>query len=168
MRLLSRIHEYNASGVLNQRWPFDARSCPRNFQPIAWTPWLNTTPPIPKPRPDLSGHFKLSEADGACRISGWCSGLNFSGPALKVRALLDGTQLASATANLHRQIAGDHGFLMSFDCTKTATGQHKLFVEAFYKKQWVQLSESPVCLSNGRRVPCNGRHSAAQITVVSA
>ena len=66
--------------------------------------------------------------------------------------------LANATADLHRQIAGNHGFLLSFDCGKISTGRHKLLVEAFYEGQWVQFSQSPVCLANGNVVPCGKLH----------
>ena len=50
-RLMARIDEYNRTLVPNQNQPFDLASCPENFPTHMWTPWLNSTPPLPGPHP---------------------------------------------------------------------------------------------------------------------
>ena len=68
-----------------------------------------------------------------CTLSGWASYAGYSGPALTARAKIDGVFAANATANIHRKIAGDHGFVLEFsaaDCEKLQGGSHWVTVEA--------------------------------------
>jgi len=154
-KLLARIEEYNRTGIPNQKWPFDAKSCPKNFPTNAWTPWLNATPPIPTPKPNVAeGNSVFKCSPPTCDITGWCSGPDYSGPALNVRILLDGQQIANVTASMHRQEAGDHGFAVKLDYTKVSTGAHKIQTEAFYEGTWGDLRNSPVCTAGGKVVAC--------------
>jgi len=149
-KLLARINDYNKTLIPNQKWPFDDKSCPSNFPLNAWTPWLNNTPPVPRPSPMGNAKF----APTTCRMAGWCSGPNYSGPPLTVRIMLDGVQVANTTASVHRQIAGDHGFVVQLDCTKIAAGEHKIEADAMYAGGWATLKGTPVCTSNGKVVTC--------------
>lgn len=78
-RLLARINEYNATRIPNQKQPFDLRSCPLNFPTGYWTPWLNSTPPLPGPRPpgprafnSSVGSLQIMEKNASAQLEGWC------------------------------------------------------------------------------------------------
>eukprot|EP01052_Picozoa_sp_SAG31_P016197 SAG31_NODE_1065_length_10096_cov_7.151530_2_plen_170_part_00 len=70
-----------------------------------------------------------------CHMSGWVSAAGYAGPAMVVQPLLDGEPLGDAiTANIHRQIAGDHGFVIPFACDVAHFGNHTFSASAKINK----------------------------------
>ena len=88
-------------------------------------------------------------------VTGWCSGPRYSGPALRVRVLVDTAEIANGTATLPRKIAGNHGFVLPVDMRAFLTGAHKVDVECLFgARDWFELEHSPVCLKDGHIVTC--------------
>ena len=90
-----------------------------------------------------------------CTLSGWasygCNLTGYCGPALTVRAKIDGDFATNATANMfdNHTAAGDHGFILKFpppDCAKLQNGSHWVTVEALANgSTWFALKKSPLC-----------------------
>jgi hypothetical protein len=153
---------------------------PQKFFNSTWTPWRGSrtpscnaggsnayclpapaptppTPPTPQPAGKPEGNLDgVARSGGKCAINGWCSGPEFSGPALQVRVLLDHAALANGTASAHRAKAGNHGFDVGVDCAAFAAGTHRFDVQCFYPptEQWFGLNESPMCTKGGTRAAC--------------
>lgn len=138
-KLLSRISFFTNKSIVQDHGHKDPRSNPANFGGV-WTPWLGdpdpahcAAPPVPPPPPcDGDGsegqadHLKLSSS--SCAAQGWCSGAGFSGPPRIAEVAVDGHVVASGIADLHRAIAGNHGFTIPFECAPLATGQHNITI----------------------------------------
>lgn len=71
-----------------------------------------------------------------------------------MRILVDDAEVAHATASIHRQKAGDHGFDIQLDRTKMVTGKHTIRAQAMYENNWVDLRGTPICTSNGKVIAC--------------
>ena len=91
-----------------------------------------------------------------CPAEGWISDPNYSGPPLPVRVTLDGVVVATALANVSRQVAGPHGFLVPLGCAAFHEGFHT--IRAFgpasaSNDTWVELRGSPKCVQDGGKLP---------------
>ena len=97
----------------------------------------------------------LKVRHGKYHLRGWCSGPGFTGPPLAVRALVDKKVVANGTAEMHRQKAGNHGFLLQVTSSQLdMPGEHRLQVQCRHGQQWFDLKGSPLCVKNGATLPC--------------
>ena len=158
-QLLARLQEFNASNIPQDNSAMDPASSPRRFHNV-WTPWRGNPdpracdwPPLPPPPP-------MSNVDGivltppSCQVQGWCSGPEYSGPPLMVQIVVDKQVVNTTKASQHRAIAGNHGFVIVFDCSLVRTGSHEIVVEAMYKNVWQPLQKGNFCTMNGHQVQC--------------
>ena len=65
-----------------------------------------------------------------CQLQGWVSGPQYSGPALSVQITVDDIEVTTVTANVSRNISGNHGFVAQFPCNWTAAGFHQVHARA--------------------------------------
>ena len=158
MRL--RAGRYNATRIPNQKQPFDLNACPDNFPHRAWTPWLNSTPPLPGPKPKPPpappgvrasvapvAKWSLDAKAGVVTATGWCCDpllANGTGHSTIqfVRGGAAGTKeiLGKAVADHPRKqlvaegdcVTNDHGFVFPITLAKLgpAAGKYSLIVRA--------------------------------------
>jgi len=167
--LLARLQQFNATNIPQENAPVDPASNPRHFDNV-WTPWKGDTNPaacdwVPPPQPQPMSSLDGADLFSLCNVRGWCSGPRYSGPALKVRVLLDGLQVANSTAGMHRQIAGNHGFSLHLKCSSLRAGKHHIQVDCNYPAtsgSWSELNNSPLCTDNGALVPCGSDQHALE------
>jgi len=119
----------------------------------------------PRPSADNEGSFEgpiIIASRNNCTAHGWCSGAHFSGPPRQARVLLDSTNatkadtIAHGLAPVHRAKAGDHGFVLPFECEAVASGKHAFHAQCQDPKtgEWYELENSPRCTANGLRTAC--------------
>ena len=75
----------------------------------------------------------MNDTKGAtgCELSGWVSGPSYSGPSMLVQLLVDGEAMGRpVVGSIHRMIAGDHGFVLPFDCAVAQSGNHSFTASA--------------------------------------
>jgi hypothetical protein len=179
-KLMARIQEYNRTLVPNVVQPFDMNSCPVNFATDAWTPWLNSTPPLPPAPPytppGLNSSTKLTTAKGQLSASGWvCDGKlldhGYSPTTVIIRispplVANNGSQiLATIVANVKREGLNTthdvcpnqlHGFTWTFDPTKMDPAtKYKLDFNAVRApaaggKEQEMEGGAPYCVKNGK------------------
>ena len=99
---------------------------------------------------------RLAHAEGgACTLTGWVSGPNFSGPSLLVQLLIDGAPHGGLVpADVKRLKAGPHGYILTFPCATIAAGKHRLDVAAHKAATGPVVHTSTVCTANGQVAAC--------------
>lgn len=158
-QLMARLQAYNATNIPQDNSGVDPKSNPALFGDV-WTPWRGNPdpqacdwPPRPPPSP-MSNCDSVHLSSPMSFVAGWCSGPEYSGPPLQVQVVVDSKVANSTLANIHRAIAGDHGFNVSFAYQLIAAGSHTVDTQAFFSGQWQSLSKGHVCVRDGRKEAC--------------
>ena len=130
-----------------------------------YSPWSRGQPPGPPP---CGGDGEIGDGSitllpahpGTCSASGWCSGKQHTGPARNFFVHIDSEVVASGVANESREIAGLHGFNVTFDCALLAHGNHTTTVgcSCANSAELQTLKGGSACTTGppARRVPCPG------------
>ena len=172
---------YNATRIPNIKQPFDQNACPRNFPNDVWTPWLNSTPPLPGPSPppflgSVSAADKWKKlAANTLGVSGWCCDpllQNGTGPStVTFYVTANGgatTQLGSQVANIFRPgvvaagcASSKHGFDLRLDLTQFNTPDKKYLLHAVATRPASAgadthhlISKGPVCFTGVTGAAC--------------
>ena len=172
--LMAKLQAFNATKVPQDNPPVDPRSSPTHFNSSGeptWTPWLGdpdptkcaTPPPPPPPSCPSEEHPEgqcMGSVDGlglgaTCGLSGWCSGPGYSGPSMEVQLVVDGKKTGKPVlGTIHRQIAGNHGFVLPFDCALAAHGRHTFQATARLNQSTPVFTVGEKCAVNGRSAVC--------------
>ena len=167
---MKRLQEFNASAIPQQNAPMDPRSSPSKFNGV-WTPWEGDPdprkcawPPPPPPVACLGGQcignldgILLNQTAGAtnCAVQGWCSGKGYTGPSMLVQLKLDGKDYGkTVVADIHRTIAGNHGFHIPFECSVVRNGNHTFAAIARLNSSAPTFNVGQLCTSNGHQSAC--------------
>ena len=95
---------------------------------------------------------------GGCTLAGWCSARGYVGPSMEIQLVIDGTAHGKPTVgSIHRAIAGDHGFILHFDCS-LAEGEGKKHTFAAVAKvnarATANFTVGAKCALEGKGVEC--------------
>lgn len=182
MPIVLYYNRYNATRIPNIKQPFDLKSCPLNFKDHAWTPWLNSTPPMPGPKTpvrrflgSVAGAGKWRELNATARsVSGWCCDpliQNGTGPSTVTFHVTDNngstTQLGSTVANIFRDkvvqagcASHNHGFQIILDLLPFNRPEDRYHFYAVASRpasvgtSTHQLISQPVCFRGVTAAPC--------------
>ena len=175
--LMAKLQAFNATKIPQDNAPIDPRSSPAHFNDT-WTPWegdpdpMHCAKPPPPPVPacvngageavhcagSVDGLGLNASSAAGCTLAGWCSAQGYVGPSMEIQLVVDGTPTGPAVVgSIHRTIAGDHGFILQFECA-LAAGEGKKHTFAAVAKvnssSDASFAVGAKCAREGRGVAC--------------
>lgn len=191
-QLLAKLQAINATNIPQNNSGLDPRSNPKNFGGV-WTPWrgdpvpqhcsINTTEYGAELVSNVDPFALPTGEKAPVLVRGWLwnkAQADGGIAALNASITADGKQVGFMLAALTRpqlhNITGapnnQHGFQFSFG----ASGDYRTGSHVFHVYGWlgpsndipVELTNSPVCFTDGSRKPCPGKTRDEQIAEVRA